>query len=342
MKQVFKSALSTLAMLAMAVVAAAPSEAKTTIKFALSVPDTPLATVQGLKAFKAYVESRSNGEIEVRTFFASLGGERELVEQVRQGTLEMTMVADGALAGFYKPVQVFAVPYLFPSSPVAWEFFRHPFAKRLADEMRGKTGIRTVALAENGFRNFTNSSREIKTPDDMKGLKIRTMESPVFIRFVQALGASATPMSFSELVLALKQKVVDGQENATPDIYENGMADVQKFLSVNEHIYSINFIVGNDRFLSALPEAQQRLVAEGAQLMSVLINARKNELHAEYLDKIKAKGLKVHVTTPQEKEQFRKLSQEPVKEYIASQVGAPLVAELLAAVEDSSKVVYGR
>lgn len=324
------------------VVAAAVAEAKTTVKFALSVPDTPLATVQGLKAFKAYVEGRSNGEIEVRTFFASLGGERELVEQVRQGTLEMTMVADGALAGFYKPSQVFAVPYLFPSAPVAWEFFRHPFAKRLAEDMRAKTGIRTVALAENGFRNFTNSAREIQTPDDMKGMKIRTMESPVFIRFVQSLGASATPMSFSELILALKQKVVDGQENATPDIYENGMADVQKFLSVNEHIYSINFILANDRAFSALPEAHQRLIFEGAQLMASLINARKNELNAEYLDKIKAKGLKVHVTTPAQKEQFRKLSQEPVKEYIASQVGAPLVAELLAAVDESRKVVYGR
>lgn len=323
-------------------VASVGSASATRIKFALSVPESPLATVEAAKAFKSYVEARSNGAVQVELFFGTLGGERELTEQVKQGTLEMAVSADGAATGFFKPLQLFAIPYLFASSPVAWEFFDHPFARKLQEDMRRQTGIRTLTYAENGFRNITNSRREIQTPDDMKGLKMRVMESPVFIRFMQSLGAAATPISFSELVISLKQGVVDGQENATPDIYENGMADVQKFMSVNEHIYSVNLVLVNDAFYQGLPHAEQRLIAEGARLWASLVNARKSQLNQDYLQKIAQKGVKIHVSTPDEKEAFRKVSQEPVKAYIASQVGDELVQGVLAAVADSERAVYGR
>jgi C4-dicarboxylate-binding protein DctP len=96
--------------------------AQTIVKVATVVPDGPATEIQGFKIFKEYVEFRSNGEIEVQPFFGQLGGEREITEQVMQGTLEMGLAADGAIAGFYSDIQVFSIPYLFPSSQVAWAF----------------------------------------------------------------------------------------------------------------------------------------------------------------------------------------------------------------------------
>jgi C4-dicarboxylate-binding protein DctP len=211
----------------------------------------------------------------------------------------------------------------------------------MQQDMLDKTGIRTVVWAENGFRNMTNSKKEVKTPDDMKGLKMRTMESPVYMRFMESLGAAATPISFSELVMSLQQGVVDGQENASPNVYENGMADVQKFMSTTEHIYSLTLILINDAFYKTLTPDQQKLIMEGGRLYGSLANALKVATDRSYVERIRdEKGLTVHITTAEEKEMFRKLSQEPVREYITEQVGKEIVDKVLGAVEDAKKAVY--
>ncbi len=316
------------------------SAAKVTIKLALAVADSPLKQPQGVKAFKNYVEFRSNGDIEVKLYFAQFGGERQIAEQIQQGTLDMSVPSDGALAGFDKNMQVFSIPYIFPSSPVAWKFFDHPFAGKMAEGLRQKAGLRVLTFSENGFRDFTNNVREIRTPADMKGLKMRTMESPVYMKLVQSLGAAATPISFSELIMSLQQKVVDGQENAIQDIYENSIADVQKFLSLDEHIFGLQLVVIGDKFFKGLSDNHKQIVMEGAKVYASLANALQARSQSEYIDKIKAKGVKVYINTPQEKEEFRKLSQEPVKQFIAQQVGPELVNELLSAVEESKKSLY--
>ncbi|HET6469336.1 MAG TPA: TRAP transporter substrate-binding protein DctP [Geminicoccaceae bacterium] len=317
------------------------ASAQTVVKIASVVPSEEATEIQGFKVFEEYVEFRSNGEIDVQIFAGTLGGEREITEQVMQGTLEMGLAADGAIAGFYKPIQVFSIPYLFPSSPVVWAFYDHPFARELAEDMREQTGIRVLTWAENGFRNFTNNVRPITKPEDMVGLKMRTMESPVYMRFMESLGASATPISAAEMVLALRQGVVDGQENATPIVHDFGLADVQKFMSIDEHILGLHALMINDAFYMGLPEDHRAIVADGARLYRTWSDARKAALHNEYVEKIRAKGLEVHVLSPSEKEAFKAASQEPVKRYIIEQVGEELVNELTAAVDDSAKLVRG-
>jgi C4-dicarboxylate-binding protein DctP len=342
MRRAFKGGLALAALAFAGLSATMYANAETVIRMGLAVPDTPAAEVQGAKAFRDYVNFKSGGELKVELFFGTLGaGERELTEMTQQGALEMSLVADGAVTGFYKPLQVFAIPYLFPSSAVAWEFFHHPVAAEMQQDMLDKTGIRTVVWAENGFRNMTNSKKEVKTPDDMKGLKMRTMESPVYMRFMESLGAAATPISFSELVMSLQQGVVDGQENASPNVYENGMADVQKFMSTTEHIYSLTLILINDAFYKTLTPDQQKLIMEGGRLYGSLANALKVATDRSYVERIRdEKGLTVHITTAEEKEMFRKLSQEPVREYITEQVGKEIVDKVLGAVEDAKKAVY--
>lgn len=327
-----------------AITLAATADAQTRIRFATSVPETDAAEVQGMKAMKEYMEFKSGGSLQVDLLFGTLGaGERELTEMVQQGALEMALAADGAVTGFYPKLQVFAIPYLFKSSPVAWEFVHHPVAQEMQEEMREKTGLRSVIWAENGFRNITNSKREVKTPDDMEGLKMRTMESPVYMRFMESLGAAATPISFSELVMSLQQGVVDGQENASANVFENGMADVQGFMSTTEHIYSMTIITINDAFFQGLTKGEQQIVMEAGKLYASLANALMVATDRSYVERIRdEKGLQVHITTAEEKEQFRALSQEPVREYVTEQLGKEFVDRVLAAVAESEAAVYGQ
>jgi C4-dicarboxylate-binding protein DctP len=332
--------------IAVAVIAlsVAGAQAQTPIRFGTAVPEANTAEVLGMKAMKDYIDFKSDGTLEVELLFGTLGaGERELTEMVQQGALEMALAADGAVTGFYPKLQVFAIPYLFKSSPVAWEFTHQPLVKEMQQELLETTGLRSVVWAENGFRNLTNSRHEVKGPADMQGLKMRVMESPVYMRFMESLGAAATPISFAELVMSLQQGVVDGQENASSNVFENGMADVQKYFSTTEHIYSMTLITINDGFYQSLTPGQQQIIMEAGRLYASVANAFKVSADRGYVERIRdEKGLQVHITTAEEKEAFRALSQGPVVEYLNEQLGAEFVDQVLAAVADSEKAVYGQ
>ena len=319
---------------------ASAASAKTILKFSIGAPDSGGGEIIGMKALKEYVEFKSGGEIEIRLFFNTFGGSLQVTEQVKNGTLEMALTDDSVLGSFHKPMQVFQIPYLFPSSPVAWEFMKSPFVRELNDDMRKATGIRTLALSENGFRNLTNNTREIKTADDLKGLKMRTMQSQVYVNFMRSMGAAATPIAFPELITSLKQGVVDGQENAAGTIWDGKLFEVQKFMSVNEHIYGLHYIIINDRVFQGLSPDMRQILMDGASVHAEVANSRKSMDSLQAIQKIRGAGTKVYLNTPTEKETFRKASQEPVIEFIASQVGRPVVDKLLEAVRETTRRSY--
>jgi len=335
--KLFASSLLT----ALALALSSGAQAKTTLKFSIGAPDSSGGEILGMKALKEYVEFKSGGDMEIRLFFNTFGGSLQVTEQVKNGTLEMALTDDSVLGSFYKPMQIFQIPYLFASSPVAWEFMKSPFVRELNEEMRKNTGIRTLALSENGFRNLTNNSREIKTPADMKGLKMRTMQSQVYVNFMKSVGAAATPIAYPELVTSLKQNVVDGQENASATIWDAKLYEVQKFMSVNEHIYGMHFIIINDKVFQGLSADQRQILMDGAAVHAEVANARKSQDSLQAIQKIRDKGTKVYVTSPTEKEAFKKATQEPVIEFIAGEVGRPIVDKLLEAVKDTTKKSYG-
>ena len=170
---------------------------------------------------------------------------------------------------------------------------------------------------------------------------MRVMESQVYMRFMESLGAAATPISFSELVMSLQQGVVDGQENASGNVFENGMADVQKFFSTTEHIYSMTIITMNESFYQALTPGQQQIVMEAGDLYASVADSFKVTSDRGYVERIRdEKGLQVHITTPEEKDAFRKLAQPPVVEYVKEKLGAEFVDAVLAQVAESEKAVY--
>jgi tripartite ATP-independent transporter DctP family solute receptor len=332
--------------IAATVVAAAftalPASAET-IKFGMNAPQGDNPEWNALVAFKNHVEYKTEGAIDVKLFpSAQLGAERACAEQVQQGTVEVCLVDTGALAGFYNNIQVLSVPYLFKSSAHAWKVFDSPFFDQLAENMRAETGIRVMAWGENGFRDFTNNVRPIRTPEDLSGLKMRVMESPVFIRFVESFGAAATPMPGSEIIMAAKQGVIDGQENPAQVNYDYNLMDVQKYMSTDEHILGVHAYIISDKFFDKLSDEHKAVVLEAALLASRIENTQKLAGAKKYIDLIKDKGVEVHMTTMAEKEAFAEVSQEPVLEYLREQVGANLVADLLATAEEYEPSLYGK
>lgn len=333
----------TLAIAAAAVIlgAAGPTLAKT-IKFGMNAPQGDNPEWNALVAFKNHVEYKTEGGIEVKLFpSAQLGAERACAEQVQQGAVEVCLVDTGALAGFYNNIQVLSIPYLFKSSAHAWAVFDSPLFKELAENMRKDTGIRVMSWGENGFRDFTNNVRPIRTPEDLKGLKMRVMESPVFIRFVESFGAAATPMPGSEIIMAAKQGVIDGQENPAQVNYDYNLMDVQKYMSTDEHILGVHAYIINDKFFEGLSDDEKAIVLESATLAARVENTQKLAGAKKYIELIKEKGVEVHMTTMAEKAAFAEVSQEPVLEYLREQVGADLVQALLDTATTHEAALYG-
>jgi TRAP-type transport system periplasmic protein len=341
MKHLVKGTLAVLAFAA--AFAAVGGASAATIKFGMNAPQGDNPEWNALVAFKNHVEYKTEGGITVDLFpSAQLGAERACAEQVQQGTVEACLVDTGALAGFYNNIQVLSVPYLFKSSAHAWAVFDSDFFKDLAEDMRKETGIRVMSWGENGFRDFTNNVRPIRAPEDLAGLKMRVMESPVFIRFVESLGAAATPMPGSEIIMAAKQGVIDGQENPAQVNYDYNLMDVQKYMSTDEHILGVHAFIISDRFFESLSDDEKAVVLEAATLAARIENTQKLAGAKKYIDLIREKGVEVHMTTMAEKEAFAAVSQEPVLEYLREQVGAELVQALLDTARAQEPALYGR
>ena len=322
--------------------AATPTLAQQEIKFGIGIPEGDFPEYNALVRFKEYVEFKTNGEITVRLFPNNqLGGEREMLEQVQQGSLELTFPADGAMAGFYPPMQVWSIPYLFESAPVAWNVINSDFADDMRADILEETGMRALAFSQNGFRSFTNNVRPIINPEDIAGLKIRTMESPVFMELVNALGATATPISGAEVLMSLRQGVVDGQENPPAVVYGGGLGEVQKYYTLNEHVFGLHVIIANNDWFESLSPGHQRVIQDAAYMMAWTENLQKTEGDWRFSQKLKDElGMEIHVSTPDEKAAFKELTQEPVLEFIRTNVGDELVDSLLSEVELAESELY--
>jgi tripartite ATP-independent transporter DctP family solute receptor len=320
---------------------ATPTQAQN-LRFGMNTPPTDAPDYQGALAFKSYAEFNSGGKLQIKIFpSGQLGSEREMTEQVRDGALDIAWVADGNMTGFYPKIQVMAIPYLFPPSPVAWNVLRGPWAAALKEDIHKTAGFRVLEFAENGFRDFTNSKHPILTPADLKGLKMRTMESPVYITLMQSLGAAATPIGTDQLIMSLQQNVVDGEENAPSSVYTLGIADVQKFMSTDDHTFSTVMIVCSNAAYDALSPDFRHILVDAAIVMGDINNAGKAQHKALDIEGIRKKGVDVHITTGAEKAQYKQLAQGPVTDYIVKQVGHDTVDALLADEKRAEAVVYG-
>jgi len=319
--------------LAVSLAGAAAAE-NVTLKLANAGPADPEdRTVIAVELFKNHVQNKTGGSVKIEVFHASqLGNEKEILEGLKMGTVELGTITTGPVPTLFKPIMVFDIPYLFPNQVVAWEVLDGPFGRKLMEEMRKVTGIRTLAISENGYRHFVTSEKQIKSVADMKGLKIRTMENPAHMKMVEALGASPTPVAFGELYMALQQGVVDGCELPMTLTNNGKYYEVQKHTILDGHLYNPLIMFVNDKVWEKLSEDQKAALYEGAQLFNIAQRAISERQVQSGILNVTEKGMTVYVPTAAQLNEFRSVSQPPVLDYVKSQAGEQWVKEALEAV----------
>ena len=246
-----------------------------------------------------------------------LGGQIETIEQVQAGVLEATTPAIPALAGFYPNIQILSIPYLWKSPVVAWEVLDGPFGEAFFEDMAKKTGIRVITIFDNGgYRSFTNNVRPVRSARDMRGLKIRVIESPTEMRIVSSLGASPTPIPWVELYTALQTGVVDGQENSAATIIAGSLHEVQKYYTLDEHTLSLAVFAVSEKWFQGLPKDVQQSVKVAGRVASICGRGAaytNNKLALEFL---RSKGMQIYAPTAAEKATFRQQAQQPVIDWM--------------------------
>jgi tripartite ATP-independent transporter DctP family solute receptor len=218
---------------------------------------------KGLIHLGELLEEKTGGQIELQIFHsAQLGSERDAVEGVAMGTLEMTLVSSAPLANFTDKFMVFNLPFIIRDRQKAYEWMDGPEGQKILESLLPKNMV-GLGIWENGFRNLTNSKKAVKVPADMNGLKIRLMENPIHVSTFKALGAYPVPMPFGELFTALQQKTVDGQENPLIIIYTSKFYEVQDYLTLTGHFYApAVLIVNKDFWESTLSDEQREIFVE--------------------------------------------------------------------------------
>ena len=339
MRNRFLITLEIVIALVFAVLSGAGQAEEYIMKFCWVDPPDPFGQSTSAYAvvLKAEVEKLSAGRIKVELYPAGqLGDQRSGTEQVRKGTIEAYNISSGVLASLYYPeLSIFDMPFSFSSREVARRVFdnQNPFTKELIEDCARKTGIRILSLMPFGFRHFTNSVRPIRTPKDMEGLKIRTIEIVPHMKLVEALGATPVPIPFLELYTSLQTKVVDGQENTLQNIVAQKFYQVQKYLTLSGHLMGVGATLVNEKWYQSLPDDLKLALVEGERVAQATYNGIGALLDAVALDKLREYGMEIYFPTPDELQMFREKAVPYVRGWMEKEVGPGLVARYLAAIE---------
>ncbi len=299
---------SLVAAVTLALTTAAVSAQEFTLKY--GHVDTPSLTADDHVAglfLKNFLEARSQGRIKVEIYPASqLGNFRELVEGVNLGTLELTNTTVGGSNQFFPQIQVTDIPYMYRDDLVAEKVGQSSFFDDVREAILQKTGnVRLVAVGNTGrWRSFFTTTKQIKSAADLKGVKIRTINSPLQIEMVKFLGGNPTPVGWGELYTSLATGVVEGTKNAASDIVGKKMHETLKYVVLDEHAYLYAFWWMSDSWLKSLPEDLQALVLDGVRQAASVQQEFNKYLDFTMTEEFIKAGGTVYVPTAEEKATF--------------------------------------
>ena len=289
-------------------------------------------TGYALREFAEFLRERTNGNVELQLFFNSqLGGDRQICEGIQIGTIELGGVASSVLASFVPELTIFDFPYLFKTEEAALRALDGELGERLAELLLQRNFL-LIGWGTNGYRHVTNNSGPIFSPDDLRGVKIRTMENPLFIDYFREIGANPTPMSFSELFTALQQGTVDAQENPITIIYPSRLYEVQRFISLTGHSYAVVPFVMSARFFNGLPREYQDIFMEGARLFIARQRQLTRESDAGFIESMIQRGIQINELSAEQIDMFAERA-APVYEKYVDIVGRELLELALRANE---------
>ena len=324
-----------------------PAAARKTIKLSHLNPADPLKSHSGTMTavFKSLVEAGTNGSVQVQLFpDGQLGKDNEVIQQVKDGIIQSCISSAGGVAQHYPLVGVFDVPFAFPNIAVAHEVINleNDFGQKFAGDIKAKTGLKVVGLLDSGgFFALTNSKRPITSVTDMDDLKIRTMTLPTHEAIISSLGGAPTPLPWPEVYTALQTGVADGQMNPIPIIAFAKFDEVQKYLSLTNHIITPYVWFMNQEFYDGLT-AEERYVVDYAARAAVdagrgisrLIEA--SDAGLPYL----AEKMEVNAVPAAELEKFAAAAQPAVRQLIEEKFGAEgmdMLAAMTAAIEEAGQ-----
>ena len=280
------------ALFALVPLVAMPAMAQTALKMNISLAQNSHYGV-AIDTFAREVEKRTNGRYKIQNFYSgALGAERESIEALQLGTLDLTMTSTGPVPNFVPDIAILDIPFLFRDYAHARAVLDGPIGQAMLKKFEPK-GIEALAWGENGFRNMTNSKHPVNGPEDLKGLKMRTMENPVHIQAYRAFGIIPTPMAFTEVFTALQQGTVDGQENPLSVITSAKLDQVQKYLSLTGHVYSPAVILMNKAKWEALSAADRQAFGEAAREAVKANRARIDDDERKAVADLRVRGMTV-------------------------------------------------
>ena len=318
---------------------------QTVLKLAHLNPQQPFDVASAAMAavFKSEVEANSNGQIKVDIFpNGVLGKEAETMVQVKSGVVQSFISSSGGMAQFYPLIDVTNMPFAFSSYNVGYKVYDGEFGKELAADIEKKAGFKVLGFGESGgFFAITNAKRPLKSPADMKGIKLRTMALPLHQAIVKALGASPTTVAWAEVYTSLQTGVVDGQMNPISIIAMAKFQEVQKYITLTNHLYAPYVWVINPKFYAGLSADLQNVIDDAARTailagrgLSRIIDGSDKGLPAL------AEKMQVYVPSKVEMKQFRDVAIPAAKEFMIAQYkkdGELWVDKFFAAIEKAEK-----
>jgi len=304
---------------------------KLTLKFGSVVPQDHTLT-KNMEEFAEIIKEKTNGRITIDIYpQAQLGSNREMAEQLQMGTLDMHCVSAAAMSQFSDAFLIFDLPYLFKTDEAAKEVFNGSVGKKISSDLE-KANMKTLCIITQGWRHIS-ANKEIRKPEDLKGVKIRILATPVFQEFFAGVGASPTPMAFAEVYSGLQQGVIDAQENPFEMIKKMHFEEVQDYVMTDGHVYdAVLFNISMKTWNKLSPEDQAIFEEAAKVIVEQNFKATRetnSNIKESYIEKGKPKIIKL---THDEIMAFRKVAQ-PVYDKFASVIGEDLIKE----VEDYQK-----
>jgi len=311
--------------------AAGSARAEVTAKLGHFMPETFPQGV-AMNRFADLAQKYSNGNLSIKVYHSGvLGSDDKMMQAVQSGTQEFYIGVLTPLSSRVKEIQIWDLPFMFANTKEAYALLDGPSSKAIFDKLE-PAGVVGLAWTGLGFRNFSNSKRAITSAADIGGLKVRVMNTPVALDTWKAVGANPTPMAISEVFTALETKAIDGQENPLQNIYANKFHEVQKFVSLTNHVYTPCALVVSKKFWDTLSAADQAAVRKAATEAGVyqrdLLEVGEKDIAAKF----QAAGVQVNAIPPAELAKIRDAVKPVVAKY-TPQIGDDYVKAFYAEIE---------
>jgi tripartite ATP-independent transporter DctP family solute receptor len=287
---------------------------------------------RGAKVFVEEVAKASDGKLKVRAFGAgSLGPDAQMQNALIGGAQEMMVGSTATLVGITKEMAVWDTPFLFSNEKQADHVLDGPVGQQVMDKLQER-GLVGLVYWENGFRNMTNNVRPITKLEDFSGIKVRVMQNPIFLDTFKQLGANAVPLPFSELFTGLETKAVDGQENPFNTILSSKFYEVQKYLTVTNHVYSPWIVMASKRWWDGLSKTEQSILLEAAKKARDAERLDTRTEGKQALEQLKAQGMQINQVSTEETQRMREKAQPAIQSVIET-VGKPLFDQVQAEIQ---------